>query len=181
MYDDLFHPTSDEVSTEVGSFIGLLSYFCQWSMIICTILRLSPDWLIACLHSSAAPLYRVTQKTCQLPTCRFFWGVNTSKFAKICIQSILRTASSNLKSNFCYFCTKCPKIAIEIFKKWKKNGFVRLPFIQMSYIDSMLEKCIKVTSTFNKHPFNGVRWWIHQNFPDISCEKSNQITQPAYY
>ena len=62
------------------------------------------------------------KKTCQLV---IFQRNNTAKFTKICIKPNLRMASSNLESYFNYFYTKCPKIAIKIIKKWKKNRFIR--------------------------------------------------------
>ena len=62
--------------------------------------------------------YRVTKKTCQLV---IFQRNNTAKYTKICIEPNQRTASPNLRSDFNYFYTKWPKIAIKILKKWEKS------------------------------------------------------------
>ena len=58
------------------------------------------------------------KKTCQLV---IFQRNSTAKFTKICIQPNSKTASPNLKSDFHYFYTKCPEIAIEILKNWEKS------------------------------------------------------------
>ena len=69
-----------------------------------------------------------------------FWGnlqgdqknmpIGYFKCTKICILTNSKTASLNLKSNFSYSYTKCPKIAIEITEKNVSSCF---PF----YLDEL--------------------------------------------
>ena len=86
-------------------------------------------------------------KKCQLII--IFLKGHTGSLIKICIPSIFRMASPNLKSDFGYYHIKCSKIAIEILKKVAKMASFVFLFRRVKLIWFM-KKCTKATSSIHK-------------------------------